>query len=212
MPVFGDLSDFPLTELLPVVAFRTGALKIALEEQGTISEIYIQNHTVCGIRKEGHYLEPLEAHQVLRDLLRRTSGLFWFDPDAEPPKTNCLSWPVHQIILEFAEEQDEAALLQHHLPTPETTFELAGEPRSYQLPLSQSIFFEKARPHLERGTTVEALATLLGLSVPHVALHLHKLHLAGFVAPRRAFRPPTPAAGQSNVLARLWRALARNRL
>lgn len=208
MSVFGDLKDFPLVEVLPVLAFRRGALHVAMAESSNVVTLYFDQQAICGVRAENRLLDPLDALLVLRKLLAAKQGVFWFEQDTAPEGPAKLAWPVKQLLLELAKETDESVVVSQELPDPATRFCLTERAKEEaDVSLSESAFLRQARPFLEKGTSVGELAKALQASASFVAVQLHRLRVGGFVEPARA-RDRKPASGpETSLLLKLWRAL-----
>jgi hypothetical protein len=155
MPVFGDLKDFPLVEVLPLLAFRRGALHVAMPESSNVVTLYFDQQAICGVRAENRLLDPLDALLVLRKLLGAKQGVFWFEQDTAPEGPAKLAWPVEQLLLELAKETDESVVVSQELPDPATRFRLTEGETDADVSLSdrpscgkRSLFWRKGFPWL----------------------------------------------------------------
>jgi hypothetical protein len=209
MVLFGDVEDFPVVEILSFVSRYSGALVVTPRGTGQSVKIHIDKGAIRGIMTDGQWLDSLEAHRLLSDLLELREGTFWFDPEAIPPRKPQFMWPIEQVLLELAQATDELALFRSSLPDSNTRFRLSSHAQQIDhLSLLLHAFWEKARPFLERGVTIRTLAEELKLPEETVAVRIHKLRLAGLVEPVRAFRHRPQRLEEVGLFRRLLRALA----
>jgi hypothetical protein len=91
------------------------------------------------------------------------------------------------------------------LPDPATRFQSAALEVWLEEPLYS--FWERARPLLQAGASAEDLAARLRLPLDEVRYYLHKLRLAGKVAPVRAYEETRKDEARQGLFQRLLAAL-----
>jgi hypothetical protein len=157
------------------------------------------------MKDEGGYLDPLKARSTLLELASAGRGAFEFTP-VEPPKGSpLLNWPIERVLLSVTTIHDELASYHSLLPDPKTRFQVAALEVWLEEPLYS--FWERAKPLLQAGASAEDLASRLRLPLDEVRYYLHKLRLAGKVAPVRAYEETRKDEEKQGLFRRLLAAL-----
>ena len=116
-----------------------------------------------------------------------------------------LNWPLEQMLLSVITIHDELASYNSLLPDPRTRFQVAALEVWLEEPLYS--FWERAKPLLQAGASAEDLASRLRLPLDEVRYYLHKLRLAGKVAPVRAYEETRKDEEKQGLFRRLLAAL-----
>ncbi|GLV48417.1 hypothetical protein TJA_15730 [Thermus sp. LT1-2-5] len=212
MAIFGNLRDMPFPDLVGMLGRRSGVLEVFhLPGRKASYIIALEGGKVLWVREGTKVLDPVQAHSALQDLFRMEEGAFEFTQGTPPPPPNgqTLGWPLERILLAMTTVVDELAAYRPHLPDPKTRFQAVALEVWLEEPLWS--FWERARPLLARGASAEELAQRLGLPVDEVAYYLHKLRLAGKVAPVRAYRETRADEEKRGLLRRLLASLVGRR-
>ena len=206
MAIFGDLQDMPLVDLLSMLGRRSGLLDVW--DVGGKRNRYIlalDRGNLLWVKDEGGYLDPLKARSALLELASAGRGAFEFTP-VEPPKGSpLLNWPIERVLLSVTTIHDELASYNSLLPDPKTRFQAAALEVWLEEPLYS--FWERAKPLLQAGASAEDLASRLRLPLDEVRYYLHKLRLAGKVAPVRAYEETRKDEERQGLFRRLLAAL-----
>ena len=206
MAIFGDLQDMPLIDLLSMLGRRSGLLDVW--DVGGKRNRYIlalDRGNLLWMKDEGGYLDPLKARSALLELASAGRGAFEFTP-VEPPKGSpLLNWPIERVLLSVTTIHDELASYNSLLPDPKTRFQVAALEVWLEEPLYS--FWERAKPLLQAGASAEDLASRLRLPLDEVRYYLHKLRLAGKVAPVRAYEETRKDEEKQGLFRRLLAAL-----
>jgi hypothetical protein len=206
LAIFGDLQDMPLVDLLSMLGRRSGLLDIW--DVGGKRNRYIlalDRGNLLWMKDEGGYLDPLKARSALLQLASAGRGAFEFTP-IEPPKGSpLLNWPIERVLLSVTTIHDELASSNSLLPDPKTRFQVAALEVWLEEPLYS--FWERAKPLLQAGASAEDLASQLRLPLDEVRYYLHKLRLAGKVAPVRAYEETRKDEERQGLFHRLLAAL-----
>lgn len=206
MAIFGDLQDMPLVDLLSMLGRRSGLLDVW--DVGGKRNRYIlalDRGNLLWMKDEGGYLDPLKARSTLLELASAGRGAFEFTP-IEPPKGSpLLNWPIERVLLSVTTIHDELASYNSLLPDPKTRFQVAALEVWLEEPLYS--FWERAKPLLQAGASAEDLASRLRLPLDEVRYYLHKLRLAGKVAPVRAYEETRKDEEKQGLFRRLLAAL-----
>jgi len=206
LAIFGDLQDMPLVDLLSMLGRRSGLLDVW--DVGGKRNRYIlalDRGNLLWVKDEGGYLDPLKARSTLLELASAGRGAFEFTP-VEPPKGSpLLNWPIERVLLSVTTIHDELASYHSLLPDPKTRFQVAALEVWLEEPLYS--FWERAKPLLQAGASAEDLASRLRLPLDEVRYYLHKLRLAGKVAPVRAYEETRKDEEKQGLFRRLLAAL-----
>jgi hypothetical protein len=206
LAIFGDLQDMPLVDLLSMLGRRSGLLDVW--DVGGKRNRYIlalDRGNLLWVKDEGGYLDPLKARSALLELAFAGRGAFEFTP-VEPPKGSpLLNWPIERVLLSVTTIHDELASYNSLLPDPKTRFQVAALEVWLEEPLYS--FWERAKPLLQTGASAEDLASRLRLPLDEVRYYLHKLRLAGKVAPVRAYEETRKDEERQGLFRRLLAAL-----
>ncbi len=147
----------------------------------------------------------LKARSTLLELASARRGAFEFTP-VEPPKGSpLLNWPIERVLLSVTTIHDELASYNSLLPDPRTRFQVAVLEVWLEEPLYS--FWERAKLLLQTGASAEDLASRLQLPLDEVRYYLHKLRLAGKVAPVRAYEETRKDEEKRGLFRRLLAAL-----
>ena len=206
MAIFGDHHDKPLVDLLSMLGGSSGLLDVW--DVGGKRNRYIlalDRGNLLWMKDEGGYLDPLKARSTLLELASAGRGAFEFTP-VEPPKGSpLLNWPIERVLLSVTTIHDELASYNSLLPDPKTRFQVAALEVWLEEPLYS--FWERAKPLLQAGASAEDLASRLRLPLDEVRYYLHKLRLAGKVAPVRAYEETRKDEERQGLFRRLLAAL-----
>ena len=206
MAIFGDFQDMPLVDLLSMLGRRSGLLDVW--DVGGKRNRYIlalDRGNLLWVKDEGGYLDPLKARSTLLELASAGRGAFEFTP-VEPPKGSpLLNWPIERVLLSVTTVHDELASYNSLLPDPRTRFQVAALEVWLEEPLYS--FWERAKPLLQAGASAEDLASRLRLPLDEARYYLHKLRLAGKVAPVRAYEETRKDEEKQGLFRKLLAAL-----
>jgi hypothetical protein len=206
LAIFGDFQDMPLVDLLSMLGRRSGLLDVwDVEGKRNRYILALDRGNLLWMKDEGGYLDPLKARSTLLELASAGRGAFEFTP-VEPPKGSpLLNWPIERVLLSVTTIHDELASYNSLLPDPKTRFQVAALEVWLEEPLYS--FWERAKPLLQTGASAEDLASRLRLPLDEVRYYLHKLRLAGKVAPVRAYEETRKDEERQGLFRRLLAAL-----
>jgi hypothetical protein len=206
MAVFGNLRDMPLPDLVAMLGRRSGVLEVfGLPGKRQGYALALDGGRVVWVREGNRILDPLEARLVLQELLRLQEGAFEFTPGIPPAGEAVLGWPLERLLLTMTTVEDEFQAYRPLLPDPKTRFQVAALEVWLEEPLYS--FWERAKPLLQTGASAEDLASRLRLPLDEVRYYLHKLRLAGKVAPVRAYEETRKDEEKQGLFRRLLAAL-----
>ena len=206
MAVFGNLRDMPLPDLVAMLGRRSGVLEVfGLPGKRSGYALALDGGKVLWVREGNRLLDPVEARFTLQELFRLQEGAFEFTPGVPPAEGMVLGWPLERLLLTLTTVEDEFQAYRPLLPDPKTRFQAAALEVWLEEPLWS--FWERARPLLQGGASAEELANRLRLPLDEVRYYLHKLRLAGKVAPVRAYEETRKDEERQGLFRRLLAAL-----
>jgi hypothetical protein len=190
--MFGDLKDFPVTDLLPVLSGRSGCLTI---QQPRESRIYLHLNRITHLEAPGlpaH--DTWAARERLYHILGHAhEGTFAFTnlPLAQIPQTVC--WPIEAILLTALSQSDILAEYGDMLPDPQTVFTVTGQDPN-DLNHDLRMRFQAIAPFLDGQLSAHAVAHRLGGDEVEILYTLARLRILGYVRPmRRCLEAPLAA-------------------
>jgi hypothetical protein len=206
LAIFGDFQNMPLVDLLSMLGRRSGLLDVwDVEGKRNRYILALDRGNLLWMKDERGYLDPLKARSTLLELASAGRGAFEFTP-VEPPKGSpLLNWPIERVLLSVTTIHDELASYNSLLPNPKTRFQVAALEVWLEEPLYS--FWERAKPLLQAGASAEDLASQLQLPLDEVRYYLHKLRLAGKVAPVRAYEETRKDEEKQGLFRKLLAAL-----
>ncbi len=182
MPLLGDLSEFPLPEVLLLIGSRTGRLRIHSIPDLHDVEIDLSQGLAHGLHIGDHFLtEPSQIVAELSFMVETGEGLFEFSalPIVTVERTAPLA--VSELVMQLVLHVDEKLAKQRALLAPELFYMLETPPPSIKLDPDLNTFYLQSRQLLSGGVRSEDLAEYLGLELEEVRANLENLHQTGFV-------------------------------
>jgi hypothetical protein len=182
MPVVGNLSEFPLPEVLLLIGQRTGRLRLLDIPEFGMLEVDVFNgqaHSLYLGTKT--FTEVSEMIEKLSSVVQAQTGMFEFRGQAVVPVVRAQPLFINQLVMSLVCHVDERMARQratttgHHwymLQTPQP--EIWIEPELHE-------FFLTAKPFLITGAYPDNLAERLKLDATTVHKNLTNLRLLGLV-------------------------------
>ena len=180
MPLVGHLTEFPLPEVLLLIANRTGRLRLFDALQYHPMELDLSDARAHGLHIGDNFLtSPAQVVAELSFVVETGEGAFEFAP--QPIVSVSHSVPISELVLQLAMRVDEKQAKFSAVLGPELFYIL--EPQQPIADVSPELysFLAKSRQLLANGVRAEDLAEYLGEPEELVKLHLYDLHQFGFV-------------------------------
>jgi hypothetical protein len=187
MAVFGNLSDFALTDVFRIVKRRKGRLQVHLQEEKTY-DLFIEQNLLTAVLVDGRsYQDIMQLRSVMLHLLNARKGVFLFAKTTQQTFERHFEIELDQFILAALSQSHDMLRDQDRLPHEMAEFVLISKAGSWVDPEVQK-FLDRCEAALASGTSSHSLARRTGLDVDYVRLNLFKLEAAGMVRPaRRSF-------------------------
>lgn len=182
MPLVGDLSEFPLPEVLLLIGNRTGRLRLF-----DAPEIIPIEMDLCEGRAHGLHIGEsfiAETPQMVAELsylVETGEGSFEFS--ALPAVSNGRNepLPVNELVMLLVLHVDEKLAKQRALLAPQLFYMLETLPAGISIAPELNLFYQQSRQLLAGGVRAEDLAEYLGMDEEMVRRYLDNLHQIGFV-------------------------------
>jgi hypothetical protein len=180
MPIVGNLSEFPLPEVLLLIGIRTGRLRLLDVPEYGVLDLDISSGEVQTMHIGGEtFTETAKMLDKLSTIVHSQTGMFEFRlaPVSLAPRAQALS--IHDLAIQLVCHVDEQAAQKNVVPSVEQRHRLViPQPEIWVEPeLNQ--FFQDALTHLTDGASQDELANNLGLDPGVVYKHLTHLRLLG---------------------------------
>lgn len=180
MPILGNLSEFPLPEVLLLIGARTGRLRLLDVPEFGILEVDFFNGEVHSLHIGKQTLtEITDLIDKLSAVVQANGGMFEFKMHSVIPVPRPKPLTITQLVMSLVCHVDEQVARQqsepHHwymLETPQP--EIWIEPELHE-------FFAAALPALTTGVYSEELADKLQLDPTGVHTNLTNLRLLGLI-------------------------------
>ena len=182
MPLVGNLSEFPLPEVLLLLGSRTGRLRIY-----DLPEFFPVEMDVSEGHAHGLYIGDTfvtERAQIIAELsfmVETGDGMFEFSAQPVVSVRRDEPLPINELVMSLVLHVDEKLARQQALLAPQLFYLLeTSQPEAWIDP-DLNEFYCQSRHLLAEGIRSEDLADYLGQNGETVRLNLNHLHELGFV-------------------------------
>jgi hypothetical protein len=207
MPILGDLTDFPLPEVLLLVGSRTGCLRLYDVPETDDMELDLAEGHAHALRLGGSSLtEDREIVTQLSVIVGAGAGMFEFrrQPDISVRREQPL--PINNLVILMVLYVDEVLVRQSSPQSGEPVYVAFSPLPEIWIDPNLNMFFEQCRNLLAEGARSIDIAQFLGMPNDEVRLNLAYLRQLGFVQlkdeaePTREVRIEREVAQKSNEL------------
>jgi hypothetical protein len=185
--VFGNLTEFPLLEVVGMLERRCGVLRFEKIGHYSSLEFHLNNAQLQGLVIDGKIMrDGFAAKNLLLEVANVREGQFEFQrlPLHSEAMLNDLAISVNEVLLRRAALDDEWENFRENLPDVETRFIVATQDLVW-LDDELQAFWNQAEPFLEYGISTSDMAKRLTLDIRLVQVNLYKLRTAGIIRPAR---------------------------
>jgi hypothetical protein len=182
MPLVGNLSEFPLPEVLLLIGCRTGRLRLYDAPDFVTLEVDLSEGQAHGL----HIGESLvtSTPQIIAELsLLVETGDGMFEFSAQPIVSVQRDEPlaISELVMLLVLHVDEKLAKQNALLAPQLFYMLETPTPQTGINPELNLFYLQSRQLLAGGVRAEDLAEYLGLEETLVKLSLDSLHQLGVV-------------------------------
>jgi hypothetical protein len=182
MPILGNLSEFPLPEVLLLIGTRTGRLRLLDVPEIGIMDIDFSNGEVQAMHLGGQTFTVAEEMVAkLSAVVQSQAGMFDFNLHPVASVSREKPVLVNHLVMSLVYHVDEELLRQRMAMSPKNWYLLETSPPDVWIEPELNVFFLQARPHMVSGIHLDELAKLMGLDVSQVHQNLTNLRLLGLI-------------------------------
>jgi hypothetical protein len=182
MSLVGQLTEFPLPEVLLLIGTRTGRLRLYDAPEIVPIEMDVSEGRAHGLHiGEAFVTETPQIVAELSFLVETGDGMFEFA--AQPIVSVLRNEPlqISELVMLLVLHVDEKLAKQHALLAPQLFYMLETPPPEIVIDPKLNLFYLQSRQLLAGGVRAEDLAEYLGLEEALVRLSLDSLHQLGVV-------------------------------
>jgi hypothetical protein len=182
MPLVGNLSEFPLPEVLLLIGSRTGRLRISDAPEIVPIEMDLSEGQAHGLHIGDTFVT--ETSQIVAELsfmVETGEGRFEFTAQPVVSVQRDEALPINELVMLLVLHVDEKLARQRALLAPQLFYMLETPPPQTRAEPNLNLFYLQSRQLLSGGVRAEDLAEYLGFEENMVRLNLNQLHQLGFV-------------------------------
>ena len=182
MPILGNLSEFPLPEVLLLIGVRTGRLRLLDVPEFGIMDVDLSNGEVQAMYLgRDTFTESQDMINKLSAVVQAQGGMFEFrlHPVASVSRDHPLM--VNSLVMALVCHVDEQLAQKRAITTPDQRYALVHPPPEIWIEPELNQFFAMARQLLSHGMSVNEISILLNLEIEMVHMHLTHLRLLGLI-------------------------------
>ena len=182
MPLVGNLSEFPLPEVLLLIGSRTGRLRLYDAPEIVPIEMDLSEGEAHGLHIGDSFVT--ESSQIVAELsfmVETGEGMFEFSAQPVVSVQRNHALPINELVMLLVLHVDEKLARQRALLAPQLFYMLETPPPQVEIDPELNLFYQQSRQLLAGGVRAEDLAEYLGLEENVAGLNLHHLHHLGLV-------------------------------
>lgn len=182
MPILGNLSEFPLPEVLLLIGGRTGRLRLLDVPEFGIMDVDFSNGEVQTMSLGAAiFTESKDMIDKLSAVVQAQGGMFEFRLLPVASVSRGIPLMVNELVMSLVCHVDEQVARQRTLTTPEQRYVLVSPQPEIWIEPELNHFFQSARQFLTLGISLSDLANSLGQEVENVHKNLTNLRLLGLI-------------------------------
>ncbi len=182
MPIVGNLSEFPLPEVLILIGLRTGRLRLLDVPEFGVLDIDIANGDVQAMHVGGDKVtETRTMLDKLGTIMQTQNGMFEFRLSHVPLVARSHSLTIHDLVMRLVCHVDEQRARQKAVPAVGQRYRLVLPEPEIWLDPELDQFFHAARFLLASGVTLADLSRHLQMEATLVHQNLINLRLLGLI-------------------------------
>ncbi len=182
MPIVGNLTEFPLPEVLLLIGTRTGRLRLYDVPEFAVMELDLSEGHAHALHLGGSYLtEDREIVTELSVIVGTGEGMFEFRPQPVVSVRREQPLPVSHLVMLLVLHVDEVLAKQRALASEQPLYMVQTPLPEIWIDPNLNLFFRQCQPLLTDGARSEDIAAFLGMDNDEVRLNLTYLRQLGFV-------------------------------
>jgi len=180
MPILGNLSEFPLPEVLLLIGSRTGRLRLLDVPEFGILDVDISEGEAQAMHMGAKtFTEVGEMIEKLSAVVQAAGGMFEFRLFPVIPVARSRPLMINQLVMSLVCYVDQQVARQRALASPHYWYVLEVTQPDIWIEPDLHSFFIRARSFLATGIHLSDLAERLDLDVSVVHQNLTNLRLLG---------------------------------
>ena len=182
MPILGNLSEFPLPEVLLLIGTRTGRLRLLDVPEFGVMDIDFSEGEVHAMHIGKTTLTESQSMTAkLSAVVQAQAGMFEFKIHRIDSVSRAQPLMVNELVISLVCYVDEQIARQNMPDSPHNWYMLEFPQPEIWIEPELHEFFLKARHYLVTGVHCDDLAEKLKLKVPEVHKSLTNLRLLGLI-------------------------------
>lgn len=182
MPILGNLSEFPLPEILLLIGQRTGRLRLLDVPEFGIMDIDFSGGEVHALHLGGQTLtESGDLLAKLSAVVQAQGGMFEFRLHPVASVTRHQPLFINQLVMSLVCYVDEQLARQQTVAPSGHQYVLENPLPEIWIEPELNVFFIAAYPYLVDGTYLDDLAKRLSMDVSSIHINLTNLRLLGLI-------------------------------
>jgi hypothetical protein len=184
MPLIGNLSEFPLPEVMLLIGSRTGQLRLYDAAAFHPMQLDVSEGQAHGLHLQGNFLiDRAEIIAQLSFMVESGEGMFEFSAQSIIPVERAETLAINELVMLLVLHVDEKLARQRALLAPQLFYMLESTQPDLEINSHLNLFYLQSRQLLAGGVRAEDLAEYLGLEEELVRVSLDSLHQLGVVKP-----------------------------
>jgi hypothetical protein len=182
MPILGNLSEFPLPEVLLLIGSRTGRLRLLDVPEFGIMDIDFSSGEVQALHLGNKTLtESNDMLAKLSAVVQAQGGMFEFQLHPVTSVSRDQPLLINQLVMSLVCYVDEQMARQKVTAPSGHQYILEDPEPEIWIEPELNVFFIAARPFLVNGIHLDDLAKRLHMEVSFIHIHLTNLRLLGLI-------------------------------
>lgn len=216
MPIIGNLSEFPLPEVLLLIGTRTGRLRLLEVPEFGIMDVDFSDGEAQAMHLGARTFTRVEEMiDKLSAVVQAEGGMFEFRLHPVIPVARERPLMINQLVMSLVCHVDEQLARLNATTSPNSWYVLESPEPEIWIEPELHLFFTAARAFLTTGVHVDDLAQRLELDISVVQKNLTNLRLLGLIklvdgaqtVPLAAINVQAQVARKSNDFLRASRAI-----
>jgi hypothetical protein len=182
MPILGNLSEFPLPEILLLIGGRTGRLRLLDVPEFGLMDVDFSNGEVQALYLAGETHITSDAMiDKLSAVVQAQGGMFEFRVHPVASIQRELPLRINELVLALVSHVDEVIAERQAFTSPDHRYILAVPQPEIWIEPELSVFFHEIKQYLVLGASMHELAAHLQIDPRVVHTHLTNLRLLGLL-------------------------------
>ncbi len=182
MPILGNLSEFPLPEVLLLIGVRTGRLRLLDVPEFGIMDVDFSNGEAQAMHMGNkRFTEPEDMIEKLSAVVQAQGGMFEFRLHPVTTVTRERPLMINQLVMSLVCHVDEQVARQRATASADSRYVLVSPQPEIWIEPELHSFFMSACAYLAMGIHLDELSRRMELDATTVHQNLTNLRLLGLI-------------------------------